>query len=230
MIRENINRVQERIAAACECAGRQPLSVTLVAVSKTFPAGKVREAYECGLRRFGENRVQEAEGKVAELRDLGIEWHLVGHLQSNKAGKAAEIFQYVESLDALKPAEKLNQARESSGEPLLVLLQVDLGREETKFGIPRADVLDLARRVSELPRLRIRGLMTMPPYSEDPEQARPYFRSLRELAESISRQKLLNVSMEVLSMGMSHDFEVAIEEGSTMVRVGTAIFGSRSAR
>ena len=230
MIRENINRVQERIAAACECAGRQPLSVTLVAVSKTFPAEKVREAYECGLRRFGENRVQEAEGKVAELRDLGIEWHLVGHLQSNKAGKAAEIFQYVESLDALKPAEKLNQARESSAEPLLVLLQVDLGREETKFGIPREDVLDLARKVSELPRLRIRGLMTMPPYSEDPEQARPYFRSLRELAESISRQKLLNVSMEVLSMGMSHDFEVAIEEGSTMVRVGTAIFGSRSAR
>ena len=230
MIRENINRVQERIAAACGCAGRQPLSVTLVAVSKTFPAEKVREAYECGLRRFGENRVQEAEGKVAELRDLGIEWHLVGHLQSNKAGKAAEIFQYVESLDALKPAEKLNQARESSGEPLLVLLQVDLGREETKFGIPREDVLDLARKVSELPRLRIRGLMTMPPYSEDPEQARPYFRSLRELAESISRQKLSNVSMEVLSMGMSHDFEVAIEEGSTMVRVGTAIFGSRSAR
>ncbi len=230
MIRENINRVQERIAAACERAGRQPLSVTLVAVSKTFPAEKVREAYECGLRRFGENRVQEAEGKVAELRDLGIEWHLVGHLQSNKAGKAAEIFQYVESLDALKTAEKLNQGRESSAEPLLVLLQVDLGREETKFGIPREDVLDLARKVSELPRLRIRGLMTMPPYSEDPEQARPYFRSLRELAESISRQKLLNVSMEVLSMGMSHDFEVAIEEGSTMVRVGTAIFGSRSAR
>lgn len=230
MIRENINRVQERIATACRRAGRAAGSVTLVAVSKIFPAAKVREAYECGLRRFGENRVQEAEGKVAELRDLDIEWHLIGHLQSNKARKAAEIFQFIESLDALKLAEKLNQARESSREPLRVLLQVDLGREETKFGIPEEETLEVTRKVSQLSHLRICGLMTMPPYSEDPEQARPYFRSLRELAESISRQKLSNVSMEVLSMGMSHDFEVAIEEGSTMVRVGTAIFGSRSAR
>ena len=229
MIRENINRVQERIAAACRRGGRDPNRVTLVAVSKTFPAEKVREAYECGLRRFGENRVQEAEGKIAELRGLDIDWHLIGHLQTNKARKAAEIFQFIESLDTLKLAEKLNQVRESSGEPLRVLLQVDLGREATKFGIPREEVWEVARRVSELPRLRIRGLMTMPPYSEDPEQLRPYFRGLRELAESISGQNLSNVSMEALSMGMSHDFEVAIEEGATLVRVGTAIFGSRSA-
>ena len=229
MIRENVNRVQERIATACQRAGRAAGSVTLVAVSKTFPADKVREAYRCGLRRFGENRVQEAEGKIAELRGLDIYWHLIGHLQTNKAGKAAEIFQFIESLDTFKLAEKLNQARESSGEPLPVLLQVNLGREATKFGIPREEVWEVARRVSELPRLRIRGLMTMPPYSEDPEQARPYFRGLRELAESISRQNLSNVSMEALSMGMSHDFETAIEEGATLVRVGTAIFGSRSA-
>ncbi len=202
-------------------------SVTLVAVSKVFPAKSVRQAYECGLRQFGENRVQEAEKKVCELQDLDIKWHLIGHLQSNKTGKAANIFCCIESLDSLKLAHKLNLARKSKKEPLQVLLQVDLGQEENKYGISQENILGVAQKISELPQLRIAGLMTLPPYSKDPEQTRAYFRNLRKLAESISRQNLSNISMEVLSMGMSHDFEVAIEEGSTMVRIGTAIFGSR---
>ncbi len=230
MIRNNIEKVNERIARACRRAGRQPESVTLVAVSKTFPAERVREAYEAGLRCFSENRIQEAEGKIAQLADLDITWHLIGHLQTNKAKKAAELFHTVESLDSLRLAQKLDQAQAAKNQPLPVLVQVDLAGEETKSGVPEVELPGFLRQVSELAHLRVRGLMTLPPYHEDPERVRPYFRRLRELAERLASENIPNVSFNELSMGMSHDFEIAIEEGATTVRVGSAIFGERTKR
>ncbi len=230
MIRNNIEKVNERIARACRRAGRPPESVTLVAVSKTFPAEMVREAYEAGLRCFGENRIQEAEGKIAQLADLDITWHLIGHLQTNKAKKAAELFHTVESLDSLRLAQKLDQAQAAKNQPLPVLVQVDLAGEETKSGMKEVELPGFLRQVSELAHLRVRGLMTLPPYHEDPERVRPYFRRLRELAERLASENISHVSFNELSMGMSHDFEIAIEEGATIIRVGSVIFGERTKR
>lgn len=226
-VAENLARTRERIARACRRAGRNPEEVTLVAVSKTMPSELIRQAYEAGVRDFGENRVQEAAGKRPALSDLTATWHLVGHLQSNKARQARELFHWVQSVDSEKLAQKLRQAA-SSGEKLQVLLQVKLGDEPAKFGAGEEEVMRLAEAVSRVETLELRGLMTIPPFLEDPEGARPFFRSLRELAKSIEARRLPNVSMRDLSMGMSHDFEVAIEEGATIVRVGTAIFGPRS--
>jgi PLP dependent protein len=227
-IAQNIAQIEERIAAACRRAGRRREDVKLVAVSKTFPAERIREAYQAGLRDFGENRVQEAAAKRPALADLEITWHLVGHLQSNKARLARELFLWVHSIDAEKIAQKLDQAAAGSGVRLPVLLEVNLGEEPSKFGASGGDVLRLAGQVSRLATLDLRGLMTVPPYFEDPERVRPYFRHLRELAQSIAEAKLANVSMRDLSMGMTHDFEIAIEEGATIVRVGTGIFGERT--
>jgi pyridoxal phosphate enzyme (YggS family) len=227
-IAENTARVEERIAAACRRAGRGREEVKLVAISKTFPAGSIREAYEAGLRDFGENRVQEAEAKRRALSDLAITWHLVGHLQSNKAKLARELFGWVHSVDSEKIAQKLDRAAAASGEKLPVLLEVNLGEEPSKFGARGGDVVQLAEQVSHLQALELRGLMIVPPFFENPESARPFFRRLRELARSISDAKLANVSMQHLSMGMTHDFEIAIEEGATIVRVGTGIFGERN--
>ena len=227
MISENIARVRERIAAACQRAGRRPEEVKLVAVSKTVSPEFIRQAYEAGVRDFGENRVQEAAAKRPMLADLAATWHLVGHLQTNKARHARELFRCVHSLDSAKVSEKLNQAAAASGDKLKVLLQVNLGEEPTKFGAGEEEVLRLAEQVGRLENLELRGLMTLPPFFEDPERVRPFFRHLRELAQRIESQKLSNVSMAELSMGMSHDFEVAVEEGATIVRVGTAIFGER---
>jgi PLP dependent protein len=224
---DNLTRVQERIAWACRRAGRRPEDVKLVAISKTFPAERIREAYEAGLRDFGENRVQEAASKRPELSDLAITWHLVGHLQTNKAKHARELFHWVHSVDSEKIAQKLDQTAASSGERLQVLLEVNLGEEPSKFGAGGEDVLRLAEQVGRLETLELRGLMTVPPFFEDPERVRPYFRRLRELAQSICIAKIQNVCMEHLSMGMTHDFEIAIEEGATIVRVGTGIFGER---
>jgi PLP dependent protein len=230
-IAENIHRVKEQIAVAACRAGRNPEEIELMAVSKTHPPELIREAYEAGLRLFGENRVQEFAGKAGAVADLaGAEWRLIGHLQSNKAAKAAELFSTVDSVDSLKLAEKLNAAAKSLGKTLPVLIEVNVGGEQVKSGVSpdseeQATILQAAPRLDHL---AIRGLMTVPPYTEDPQHARPYFRRLKELRDRIAAQRLPAVEMGVLSMGMSHDLEVAIEEGSTCVRVGTAIFGERS--
>lgn len=227
-LQENIARVQERIAAACNRSGRRPEDVRLVAVSKTVAADSIRQAYEAGLRDFGENRVQEASEKRPALSDLTATWHLIGHLQTNKARPARELFHWVHSVDSLRLAAKLDKAAVCSGDRLQVMLEVNLGEEPTKSGARENEVMELAGQVSQFGTLELRGLMTIPPFYDDPERARPSFRRLRELVKKIESSHLPNVSMKDLSMGMSHDFEVAIEEGATIVRVGTAIFGERT--
>jgi PLP dependent protein len=226
-IEENIARVRERLAAACQRSGRSAAEVKLVAVSKTVPVDRIRLAYEAGVRDFGENRVQEAEAKRPALSDLTATWHLIGHLQSNKARPARELFHWVHSVDSLRLAARLDKSAVCSGERLQVLLEVNLGEEVSKAGVKENEVLELARQVAGLETIELRGLMTIPPFLDDPEQVRPYFRRLRELAAKIESANLPGVAMQDLSMGMSHDFEVAIEEGATIVRVGTAIFGER---
>jgi PLP dependent protein len=228
---ENVARVRERIATAARRAGRNPEEITLMGVSKTFPVERIREAHAAGLRVFGENRVQEFADKAASLNDLAdAEWHLIGHLQSNKAAKATELFGVVDSVDSVRLAEKLNGAAEKAGKMLPILIEINVGGEDAKSGVAPASV-ELEQILLAAPRwgnLNIRGLMTVPPYSENPEDARPFFRQLREIRDRIASRRLPAVEMNVFSMGMSHDFEVAIEEGSTCVRVGTAIFGERT--
>jgi len=223
--------VRERIGAAARRAGRSLEDIALMAVSKTQPAEHIREAYEAGLRVFGENRVQEFANKVNALRDLhNAEWHMIGHLQTNKAVRTAELFRAVDSVDSLKLAEKLDAAARALGRKLDVLVEINVGGEEAKSGAaqdsPALDELLMA--APRLEALVFRGLMTVPPFSDDPQGARPYFRELHELRDEIAARKLPAITMDQLSMGMSHDFEVAIEEGSTCVRVGTAIFGERA--
>jgi PLP dependent protein len=229
-IADNVAEIRERIASAAARVRRSPDSITLMAVSKTVDAERIQEAYGAGLRVFGENRVQEFEGKFAGLSELkDAQWHLIGHLQSNKAKKAAELFHAIDSVDSLRLAEKLNQAATEAGKKLEVLIEIKVGQEESKAGIPldSPELENLLRAAPQLESIQIRGLMTVPPFTGDPEGARPYFRLLRDLRDQIAARKLPAIQMDVLSMGMSHDFEVAIEEGSTCVRVGTAIFGAR---
>jgi PLP dependent protein len=226
----NIAEVQQRTVNASRRVGRQPQEVVLMAVSKTHPAERIREAYGGGIRVFGENRVQEFAGKASSLLDLAdAQWHMIGHLQSNKAAKAAELFGAVDSIDSLKLAERLNAAAETQNKKIPVLIEMNVGGEAAKSGVPpdSRDLEDLLLAAPRFGALEFRGLMTVPPFSEDAEGARPYFRRLREIRDTIARRKLAAISMDVLSMGMSHDFEVAVEEGSTCVRVGTAIFGER---
>jgi len=227
-IGENLARIRERIARAAERAGRRADEVTLVAVSKTFPAEAARAAYDAGLRQFGENRVQEFEAKQPKLADMDATWHLIGHLQSNKARRAAQLFNRVDSVDSLALAQKLDLAVDDQEKRLPVLIEVHLGSESTKSGVTETDLPALAENISVIAHLDLRGLMTVPPYSEDAEQVRPYFRKLRELREQLSHS--LGRLLPVLSMGMSHDFEVAIEEGATEIRLGTALFGQRGTR
>lgn len=227
----NLAAVRERIAAAARRAGRGPEEIALMAVSKTFPPEVIREAYNAGQRLFGENRVQEFADKAGALRDLaGVEWHMIGHLQSNKAAKAAELFSAVDSVDSLRLAEKLNATARKFNKRLPVLIEINVGGEAAKSGTaPDSPELEqLLAAAPSLEALQIRGLMTIPPFTEDPQLSRRYFRSLRELRDQIAARRLPGISLDVLSMGMSHDFEVAIEEGSTCVRVGTAIFGERA--
>jgi hypothetical protein len=229
-IAENIARVQERIASAAKHAGRVPGEITLIAVSKTFPAKSIHEAYSAGLRIFGESRVQEFAEKIAALADMAeAEWHMIGHLQSNKVAKATELFSAIDSLDSLRLAEKLNSAAAELNKTLPVLIEINVGGESVKTGIgPNAQEFeDILQAAPRLKNLEIRGLMTVPPFTENPDEARPFFRKLHALRDQISARHLPSVNMDMLSMGMSHDFEVAIEEGSTCVRVGTAIFGVR---
>ena len=232
-IASNLSAIHDRIARAAHRAGRDTSEVALMAVSKTLPAEQIIEAYEAGQRLFGENRVQEFAEKVGALASLpDAEFHMIGHLQSNKAMKAAEIFHAVDSLHSAKLAEKLNAAAGILGKTLDILIEINVGGEEAKSGLA-PDSPDLENILTGAPswqRLRIRGLMTVPPFTDDPEGARAYFRQLRELRDQLAVRNLPAVDFNVLSMGMSHDFEVAIEEGSTCVRIGTAIFGERPRR
>ena len=215
-LEERLAEVQARIARAAESAGRNPHDITLVAVTKVFPASVIRDAYALGLRDFGENYVQEFESKAPEVAALaGARFHLIGHLQSNKSRKAAELFHSIQTVDSLKLARRLDEC----GKPLDVMLEVKLSGEDVKAGAAPADLPALIAAVRACPNLTLLGLMTMPPWSDDPEQSRPYFERLRRLAEEHGLMHL--------SMGMSHDLEVAIQEGATFVRIGTALFGKR---
>ncbi len=227
-VAQNLERIHERIRAALKRVGRRD-EVTLVAVTKTIATDKIAEAYRCGVRHFGENRVQEFKEKRPLLALPSARWHLVGHLQSNKARQAVELFDRVDSVDSVRLAEKLAHAVGGQGSKLSVLIQVHLGEEPSKHGVAPGEVETLLQQVAKLETLQVEGLMTIPPFSDTPEETRPYFRQLRALAEHLERSHIPSVSMRELSMGMTNDFEVAIEEGATQVRLGTAIFGPRPA-
>lgn len=225
-IAANLTDINARIAAACAAAGRDPASVRLMAVSKTQPAAAVEEAAAAGQRLFGENYVQEFVAKAEGVR-AAVEWHFIGALQSNKVKYLVGKVAMIHSVDRLSLAEELDRQWGKLGKTVEILIEVNLGAEESKAGTGETEVLELVRRIALLPHLRIRGLMLLPPFLDDLEAVRPYFRRLRELGQRIDALALPGVEMAELSMGMSHDFEVAISEGATLVRVGTAIFGSR---
>ena len=230
-IAENVADITKRVDLSAQRSPRNPQEITLMAVAKTVPADRIREAYDAGIRVFGENRVQEFASKADALRNLAeAEWHLIGHLQSNKSAKATELFGHVDSLDSIRLAEKLNSAASQFGKKLSILIEINIGSEQAKSGVaPDSPELESLLGIApELSSLEFRGLMTVPPYNNDPEQSRPYCRRMRALFEQIRSRNLQAIRMDVLSMGMSHDFEVAIEEGSTCVRIGTAIFGERA--
>jgi len=223
----NLQAVHERIEQAATRCGRSSSEIMLLAVSKTFPAEAVREAAAAGQRAFGENYVQEGCAKVEALTDLNLEWHFIGPLQSNKTRQVANHFDWVHSIDRIKIAERLSAQRDPHRLPLQVCLQVNVSGEESKSGIEAIQALELVRQVSPLPHINLCGLMTMPPYSDNPENSRPYFQALRKLRDDISAAGIPGIHMDELSMGMTDDFEVAIEEGATIIRVGRAIFGNR---
>ncbi len=226
-IRENLLRIRERIERAAQSAGRRDDEITLMGVSKTRPASDIREAVNAGLIHFGENRVQEWEGKRGEIVDLPAQWHLIGHLQSNKAARAARLFHSIDSVDSIALAERLDRGRAESlsSETLRVLIEVHIAGEESKSGAPISELPALAERLLQCRNLRFAGLMCIPPYLENIQAVRPYFARLRELRDALQAQ--LRHELPVLSMGMSHDFEAAIAEGATEVRVGAALFGAR---
>jgi hypothetical protein len=226
-ISERVALVRQGIAAACARAGRASNEVTLIAVSKMVEHARIRAALAAGVEALGENRVQEAQGKIAELRDARAQWHLIGHLQSNKARRAVELFDAIHSLDSLKLAEKLDQLAAELGKLLPVFIEVNLGGEQAKSGVAPAAVLPLCEQVGKLPQLELKGLMAVPPLLDEAEAMRPFFRRLRELRDQAQQAGIVGAAFNELSMGMSNDFEVALEEGATCVRVGTAIFGAR---
>jgi PLP dependent protein len=230
-IAENIARLREQIEAAARRMARNPSEIELMAVTKTVAPARIREAYEAGVCLFGENRVQEFEAKRDLLRALsGAHWRMIGHLQTNKAARAAELFDGVDSVDSVRLARKLNSAAAEHAKKFPVLVEINIGGEQSKSGItPNSDEMNsLLELAPELTSLEFQGLMTVPPHHDNPEESRPYFRQMRKLFAEVSNRKLPGIEMKVLSMGMSHDFEIAIEEGSTCVRVGTAIFGERT--
>lgn len=229
-ISDKIAHLKEQIATCARRVSRHSDEITLMAVTKTVPPDRIREAYDAGLRVFGENRIQEFAGKSSLLNGLpNAEWHMIGHLQTNKAAKAAELFNSVDSIDSLRLAQKVNAAAAALGKKLPVLIEINIGGEPAKSGVlaDSAELNELLSAAPDLPSLGLRGLMSVPPNDDNPEKSRPHFRRLRQLFEHIISRKLPDINFEVLSMGMSHDFEVAIEEGSTCVRIGTAIFGER---
>jgi len=227
-IAPNLALIRERMAGAAKRSGRSADEITLVAVSKTFPAEAIRAAYEMGLRDFGENRVQEWETKQPHLADVRAAWHLIGHLQSNKARKAARLFSRVDSVDSQELARKLDSCAAEEGKRLPILIEVHLGNEKTKTGAAESELPALAEVIVTLPNLELLGLMAIPPFVVDAELARPHFRKLSDLRDTLNAG--LGRSLPVLSMGMSHDFEVAVEEGATEIRLGTALFGGRQVK
>ena len=227
-IERNLEAVQKRTAAAAGRAGRDASEVTLVAVSKTHPPEVLRLAIDAGAVVLGENKVQEAESKIVELGRNAATWHLIGHLQSNKARKAVQLFDVIESVDSLELAQRLERiCIEEGRSELAVFIQVDLAGEETKSGIPETELAPLVSYLMTCKCLRLKGLMIVPPFFDDPEMTRPYFKRLRAIRDELALEGAFAGGRGELSMGMSHDFEVAIEEGATVVRVGTAIFGAR---
>jgi PLP dependent protein len=226
-IASNLADIRARIASAARSAGRDPSSVRLIAVSKTFPIDAVRAAYDAGQREFGENRVQEGLQKIDGSADLSIRWHLLGHLQTNKARKAASAFAVIQSVDSVEVMQKLDRGAEEAGSAPELLIQVDLAGEATKFGIPPVEVPRLFEAAAACRAARVVGLMALPPLPDTPEDARRWFRQLRELRDGWLASGVPSAMLRELSMGMSADFEVAVQEGATMVRVGTAIFGER---
>jgi PLP dependent protein len=226
-IRDRLMRVREQIARAANRAGRKAEDITLIAVSKTFDPPIIQQAVVAGARDLGENRVQEAMSKVGLINGEGLRWHLIGHLQSNKARQAIKSFDVIHTVDSRELAERLDRIAGEEGRKPAVLVQVDLGHEATKSGADETELPDIIETLDRARNLKLQGLMTLPPFLDDPEQVRPYFRRLREIMESLNQGRAPDRRLTELSMGMSHDFEVAIEEGATMVRVGTAIFGAR---
>jgi hypothetical protein len=223
---DNIGSIQERIGNAARRVGRKPADIRLVAVSKTVPVERIQEALAAGVTILGENYVQEARTKIAQIGQQ-VEWHFIGHLQSNKAKSAVELFSMIHTVDRLSLAAALNREAQKRGTILPVLIQVNISGEESKSGIDPQGTLELVERIAEFTHLSLQGLMTMPPWFDNPEDARPYFIALRNLRDEIASKKIPGVSLHELSMGMTGDFEVAIEEGATLVRIGTAIFGTR---
>ncbi|HMN01845.1 MULTISPECIES: YggS family pyridoxal phosphate-dependent enzyme [Geobacter] len=225
-IADNLTHILAKIADAARRAGRDPAPVRLVAVSKTMPAEAVEEAARAGQRLFGENYVQEFTAKAREVREP-VEWHFIGHLQSNKVKYLAGLVTCIHSVDRLSLAEEIDRQWAKLDAVCDILVQVNIAGEETKSGTSAAELTDLVAAMATLPHVRVRGLMTMPPFFDDPEEARPYFRELRRLADAVAAEKIPGVSMAELSMGMSGDYEAAVEEGATLVRIGTALFGER---
>jgi pyridoxal phosphate enzyme (YggS family) len=225
-IASNILEIRNRIDAAARRSGRDPQSIRLMAVSKTVPAERIREAQDAGIKLFGENYVQEAREKIPAVGH-DVEWHMIGHLQTNKVKYVVNLFDWIHSVDRLELAQELDKRARQHSRKLKVLIEVNIGGEASKSGVEISHACELARQVSVLPDLCVHGLMTMPPYSDDPEHSRPYFRALRALRDEITRAAIAGVSMDELSMGMTDDFEIAIDEGATIIRVGRAIFGAR---
>lgn len=226
MLRDNLYEVEERIQEACRRAGRDRSEVTLVAVSKTKPAEMLREAYDLGVRVFGENKVQEIREKY-EVLPKDIEWHMIGHLQTNKVKYIVDKVRLIHSVDSFKLAEVIEKEAEKHGRTVDVLLEVNVAEEASKFGLKTSDVLPMAEKISQLPHVNLCGLMTIAPFVENPEKNRAIFANLHELYVDIKEKNIDNGTVSILSMGMTNDYEVAIEEGATMVRVGTGIFGAR---
>lgn len=231
-LKARLEAVRERISAACRRADRAETDVSLVAVSKTVPVERILTAIEAGVEILGENRIQEAAEKIPGLEQIsserGVKWHMIGHLQSNKARRAVELFDCIESVDSLKLAARLDAIAGETGRVMPVLLEVNLGGEESKSGIDAGEALQVCEQISRMRNLSLLGLMTVPPFLEDLEEIRPFFRRLRALRDEAVAVGAVGQQFKELSMGMSHDFEVAIEEGATLVRIGTAIFGARS--
>lgn len=227
-IAARLGEVRDRIGRAAVRSGRQPHDVRLIAVSKTFPVDAIRAAFDAGQVDFGENKVQEGLQKIAQSADMKIRWHLIGHLQSNKARKAASTFDWIHAVDSVELLRRIDEAAREAGRSPGVLVQVDLAQEPTKHGAPARDVPAIVDQALQCRAARLSGLMVLPPLADDPEEARPWFRKLRELRDRLAASGVPAERLKELSMGMSHDFEVAIEEGATMVRVGSAIFGERA--
>lgn len=226
MLKENYRNVQENIQRACEKVNRSVDEVTLISVSKTKPLTMLQEAYDCGAREYGENKVQEMTEKEGQL-PKDIHWHMIGHLQTNKVKYIAPYVHLIHSVDSLKLAQEINRQGEKCNRSIPILIEVNIAEEESKFGIKKDETISLVREISKLPHVAIKGLMTIAPFVDDPEDNRVYFRGIKELSVDIANENIDNVCMDILSMGMTGDYMVAIEEGATMVRVGTGIFGER---